>query len=80
MLKLELFKNERRIIIMMMRPRKYSVLNRSIARGISYALRDNNRKKYSKNTYSKQNPNDLDAMSFVISGIIVFGILLGLTS
>jgi len=41
-----------------MRPRSYSVLNRSIARGITYALRDNRRKyksnKY-KNTYIKPN-------------------------
>lgn len=35
---------------MMMRPRNYSVLNRSIARGVGYALRDSNMKKYRKNT------------------------------
>jgi len=64
----------------MMRPRKYSTFNRSIARGISYALRDNNRKKYSRSTYSKQNSNDLDLTSFIIPGIIVFGILISITS
>ena len=62
---------------MMMRPRKYGTLNRSIARGISYALRDSNRKKYKLSNY---NQNDLSISSFIIPGIIVFGILIGLTS
>jgi len=61
---------------MMMRPRNYSVLNRSIARGISYALRDSNRKKYSRNT----NQNDLTISSFIIPAIIVFGFLAYVTS
>jgi CHASE3 domain sensor protein len=38
---------------MMMRPRNYSVLNRSIARGITYALRENER----KNRNAKRNSN-----------------------
>jgi len=42
---------------MMLRARSYSTLNRSIARGITYALRDSNRKKYS-NAYNKQNTNN----------------------
>lgn len=44
----------------MLRPRNYSVLNRSIARGISYALRDNNRKKsktIKSNTYTNSSNN-----------------------
>jgi len=48
------------MIIMMMRPRNYGTLNRCIARSITYALRDSNRKKYSKNnsnTYTNQNPS-----------------------
>ena len=66
-----------------MRPRNYSVLNRSIARGISYALRDNNRKKYSKsnsNTYNQNSstnvskPSDAD----VIIGMIILFVLIGL--
>lgn len=38
---------------MMMRPRNYSVLNRSIARGITYAIRENER----KNRNAKRNRN-----------------------
>ena len=46
---------------MRMRARKYSVLNRSIARSITYALRDNNRKKYRPNTYNnKKETNNID--------------------
>lgn len=66
---------------MMMRPRSYSVLNRSIARGISYALRDSNRKKYTKNnsnTYNQNlstNPNNIkkpDEAAIIMGWVILF--------
>ena len=52
---------------MQMRARNYSVLNRTIARSVSYALRDSNRRKYksNKNTYS--NPDNTVKMPQVNS-------------
>lgn len=68
---------------MMMRPRSYSVLNRSIARGISYALRDNNRKKYSNtrsnNSFknnSNSNLNKIPSMLDFLVPLIIFGSLI----
>lgn len=65
-----------------MRPRNYSVLNRSIARGISYALRDNNRKKYSNtrsnNSFNNNNSNlnkNSSMLDFLIP-LIIFGSLI----
>lgn len=60
---------------MMMRPRNYSVLNRSIARGVSYALRDSNRKKY-KYTNSNQNNSEANISSTIIAFCILFLFLL----
>ena len=54
---------------MRMRARKYSVLNRSIARSITYALRDNNRKKYRSNTHintKNNNSNDIGGFAAFI--------------
>ncbi|MCE5220101.1 MAG: hypothetical protein LLF98_02240 [Clostridium sp.] len=70
---------------MMMRPRNYSVLNRSIARGLTYALRDNNRKKYTsnKNTHlnSKQNINPVtNTIANIVVGIIAFWFLVFILS
>lgn len=64
---------------MMMRPRNYSVLNRSIARGLTYALRDSNTKKYKTNkTNQKTNvgltPEDEQVANVI--GIICVLILL----
>lgn len=70
---------------MMMRPRNYSVLNRSIARGITYALRENERKnrnaKRNSNVYVnssvKQNDNNtidpvVNTTANIVIGIIAF--------
>lgn len=70
---------------MMMRPRNYSVLNRSIARGVSYALRDNNRKKYvnrSTNTNPKQNINnsDINIFPLIMSIVIVLWFFITINS
>jgi len=43
---------------MRMRARNYSVLNRSIARGITYALRDSNMRKYKTNSNIYPNINN----------------------
>lgn len=61
-----------------MRPRSYGILNRSIARGVSYALRDSNRKKYKRNI---QNDDDNNTEYAEISFTTLFGIyaVIGLT-
>jgi hypothetical protein len=70
---------------MQMRARNYSILNRTIARSVSYALRDSNRRKYkSKNTYSNPNNtvkmpevNNTEGSGAVIAWICaVFGVLI----
>jgi hypothetical protein len=70
-----------------MRPRSYGILNRSIARGITYALRDSNRRKYKpNNTYSNPNNtvkmpqiNNTEGSGAVIAWICaVFAVLIGL--
>lgn len=43
---------------MMLRPRHYSTLNKSIARSITFAMRNNNKNKYKSNNNSYPNPNN----------------------
>lgn len=73
---------------MMMRPRHYSTLNRTIARSITYSLRQYDRKnqyKSNKNTYTNNNAiynnnntngttSDFDIFSFMIifGGLVLF--------
>lgn len=70
---------------MMMRPRNYGVLNRSIARGVTYALRENDRKKrnakrnsnFYLNSNIKQNDNNtidpvVNTTANIVIGIIAF--------
>ena len=67
----------------MMRPRSYGILNRSIARSITYALRDNNRKQ----KYSRRSCNSINTvatpMTFeasCIMTIITFVVIIGFIS
>jgi hypothetical protein len=56
----------------MLRPRHYLVLNRSITRSISYALRDSNRRKYkSNNTYTNNTVKMPQVSDTEGSGIVV---------
>jgi hypothetical protein len=71
---------------MMLRPRSYGILNRSIARSVSYALRDNNRRKYKSNknthinnTVKMPQVNSTEGSGTVIAWICaVFAVLIGL--
>jgi len=64
----------------MMRPRNYGVLNRSIARGVTYALRENDRKKrnakrnsnfYLNSSVKQNNNNTIDPVANTTANIVI---------
>jgi hypothetical protein len=68
-----------------MRARNYSVLNRSIARGITYALRDSNRKKYKtninyNNTVKMPPISDTEGDWIVVTGFVMLLFIVGFIS
>lgn len=68
---------------MMNRARRYGTLNRSIARSITYALRDSKRNKYKGKSYSNTvkmpNVKSADGAGVVLFfGILMLGLIIGL--
>jgi len=56
---------------MMLRPRNYGSLNRAVARSLTYALRDYNRKGNKRSNVSNVNNNNDGDVSFNVMWIFV---------